>query len=39
MANAVHNALAPLGVIVRDMPLTPRNVLHAIVHAGKEAGQ
>jgi carbon-monoxide dehydrogenase large subunit len=36
IANAVHNALAPLGVVVREMPLTPRNVLHAIVSAGKD---
>ena len=36
IANAVHNALAPLGGVVRGMPLTPRNVLHAIAYAGEE---
>ncbi|MEO6827272.1 MAG: xanthine dehydrogenase family protein molybdopterin-binding subunit [Microbacteriaceae bacterium] len=30
LSNAVHNALAPLGVTIRKMPLTPGNVLHAI---------
>jgi carbon-monoxide dehydrogenase large subunit len=32
IANAVHDALAPLGVTIRRMPLSPPNVLHAIVH-------
>lgn len=39
MVNAIHNALAPLGVTIRELPLNPRNVLHAIVLAKKGAGQ
>lgn len=39
ISNAVHNALAPLGVTIREMPLNPRNVLHAIVYAKKGAAQ
>jgi carbon-monoxide dehydrogenase large subunit len=33
IANAVHDALAPLGVTVRQMPLSPPNVLAAIEEA------
>jgi carbon-monoxide dehydrogenase large subunit len=33
IANAVHDALAPLGVTVRKMPLTPATVLDAIEEA------
>ena len=34
IANAVHDALAPLGVVVREMPLSPPNVLRAVLDAG-----
>ncbi|WP_154605002.1 xanthine dehydrogenase family protein molybdopterin-binding subunit [Arthrobacter sp. AQ5-05] len=30
VSNAVHDALAPLGITIRQMPLNPQNVLHAI---------
>jgi aerobic carbon-monoxide dehydrogenase large subunit len=36
IANAVHDALAPLGVTIRSMPLTAPTVLHAIVHRDEE---
>jgi carbon-monoxide dehydrogenase large subunit len=35
IANAVHDALSPLGVTVRQMPLSAVNVLHAIREAGR----
>jgi carbon-monoxide dehydrogenase large subunit len=35
IANAVHDALGPLGVTVRRMPLTPVNVLSAIREAAR----
>ena len=36
ISNAVHNALAPLDVTIRKMPLNPGNVLHAIKYRAKE---
>jgi carbon-monoxide dehydrogenase large subunit len=35
IANAVHDALSPLGVTVRTMPLSPPNVLEAIEEAAR----
>jgi aerobic carbon-monoxide dehydrogenase large subunit len=34
VANAVNDALAPLGAVVRDTPLTPPRILRAIGEAG-----
>ncbi len=36
VSNAVHNALAPLDITIRKMPLTPGTVLHAIKYREKE---
>ena len=33
LASAVENALAPLGIVIRDLPLTPAR-LHALIRAG-----
>jgi carbon-monoxide dehydrogenase large subunit len=37
LANAVHDALAPLGVVAMDMPLTPAKLWRAIASAPKRA--
>jgi carbon-monoxide dehydrogenase large subunit len=38
VANAVNDALAPLGVTLRQMPLKPPNVLRAIREAAEKGG-
>ncbi len=38
VANAVNDALAPLGVTLRQMPLSPPNVLRAIREAAEKGG-
>ena len=35
IANAVNDALAPLGVEITDAPLTPRRIAEAIIKAGR----
>jgi carbon-monoxide dehydrogenase large subunit len=35
IANAVNDALAPLGVEITDSPLTPRRIVEALARAGK----
>ena len=37
LANAVHDALAPLGIGALDMPFTPAKLWRAIAGAGKSA--
>lgn len=37
IANAVHDALAPLGVTIRSMPLSPPTVLRAILGHGERS--
>ena len=39
ICNAVDNALAPLGVTIRELPVSPPNVLNAINEAASNGGQ
>ena len=39
ICNAVDNALAPLGVTIRELPVSPPNVLNAINEAAANGGQ
>ena len=38
IANAVNDALAPLGVEITELPMTPERVLRAIAAAGEKGG-
>ncbi len=39
IANAINDALQPLGAEVCEIPVTPRRVLQAIADAGSRSGQ